>query len=714
MNNTNTAENRLHALDAVRGFALLLGVAFHAALSFMPGWPPGIWAMNDNSPSQFLSDAAFVTHIFRMSLFFFIAGYFGRLLYQKLGAGAFWANRGKRIAIPLIAGWVVLFPIIGFIWMTGITKVFGGTPPPMPEMPKTPGAFPLTHLWFLYQLLLIYVAAIAVRSIVARLDPAQKLRNLIDRAVAASIRTFVALFTLGLPLAAALMSLSFWFYWQGIPTPDQSLIPQIPASVGFGTAFVFGWLVHRSKDALGAMTQRWFPHLVIAAIATGWLLHTLHAQPMAQPGLTKTLFAMVFGVALWGWVLGLTGAALRFLSNYSAVRRYVADASYWIYLAHLPVVAAFQVWVGHWPLHWGVKYPFILVASFAVLFLSYHFLVRPTFIGQLLNGRKHRIFGRKAGTSPPPPTSPGPLPPGPLLANTADGGAVAQLRGITKKFGSVTALNSIDIEVRRGELLAVLGPNGAGKSTAISLWLGLIEPDAGVVTLLGGEPQDIVRRRGLGVMMQDVEMPKELKVRELVRLAASYYDDPMGVDETLKRAGIESLANRAYGKLSGGQKRQAQFAVAICGRPKVLFLDEPTVGLDVQAREALWTSVRRMLADGCSVVLTTHYLEEAEALADRIAVVTKGRVIASGTVDDMRALVSRRQINCESQISVDEIRTWPGVVEAQRTQERLSITVTDAEGVVRRLLAADTTLGRLEVRQAGLNEAFNELTREAA
>ena len=115
----------------------------------------------------------------------------------------------------------------------------------------------------------------------------------------------------------------------------------------------------------------------IAIIATGWLLHTMHASPMAQPGLTKTLYAMVFGVAVWGWVLGLTGAALRFLSNYSATRRYIADASYWIYLAHLPVVAAFQVWVGHWPLHWSVKYPFILVASFAVLFLSYHYLVRP-------------------------------------------------------------------------------------------------------------------------------------------------------------------------------------------------------------------------------------------------------------------------------------------------------------------------------------------------
>jgi ABC-type multidrug transport system ATPase subunit/peptidoglycan/LPS O-acetylase OafA/YrhL len=707
MNNTN--DQRLHSLDAVRGFALLLGVAFHAALSFMPGWPPGIWAMNDNSPSQFLSDASFVTHIFRMSLFFFIAGYFGRLLYQRLGARGFWTNRAKRIAVPLVAGWVVFFPLVAFIWTVGVTKVFGGTLPPMPEMPKVPGAFPLSYLWFLYQLLLIYVAVIAVRTLVARFDRNERLRGLVDKAVAGSLRAPIAVFTLGLPVAAALMSLSFWFYWQGIPTPDQSLIPQIPASVGFGTAFVFGWLVHRSRDALSLIASRWFVHLMLGVIATGWLLHTMHASPMAQPGLTKTLFAMIFGVAIWGWVLGLTGAALRFLSNYSATRRYIADASYWIYLAHLPVVAALQVWVGHWPLHWSVKYPFILVASFAVLFLSYHFLVRPSFIGQLLNGRKHRIFGSK-----PEPTTPAPSPLSPLPADTGNGSPVAQLSGITKRYGPVTALAGIDIEVRRGELLAVLGPNGAGKSTAISLWLGLIEPDAGVVTLLGGEPQDIARRRGLGVMMQAVEMPKELRARELVALASSYYDNPLEVDETLRRAGITQFADRPYGKLSGGQKRQAQFAVAICGRPKVLFLDEPTVGLDIQAREAMWKSIRALLADGCSIVLTTHYLEEAEALADRVAVVAKGRVIASGSVDDMRALVALRQINCESSLTCNEVRSWPGVVEVALEGQKLRITATDAEGVVRRLLASDARLARLEVRQAGLNEAFNELTREAA
>jgi ABC-type multidrug transport system ATPase subunit/peptidoglycan/LPS O-acetylase OafA/YrhL len=700
----NTDSQRLHALDAVRGFALLLGVAFHAALSFIPGMPPGLWAMSDSSTSPFLADASFVSHIFRMSLFFFIAGFFGRMLFHKLGARGFWANRGKRIAVPLIAGWVVLTPAILFVWGWGANQVFGGNPPPPPEMPA--GTFPLWHLWFLYQLLLLYAVVYAVRALVVHLDVEHELRKRVDSLVHAALRLPIAVFTLGIPLAAALMTLPVWFYAQGIPTPDMSLIPYLPATVGFGTAFAFGWLVNRSPQALAAIESRWFVHLALGLAATGFLMYVVRTQPMAQPGLLKNAYACLFGVAAWGWLLGLTGAALRFLSNYSATRRYLADASYWIYLAHLPVVAAFQVWVGRWPLHWGVKYPLVLAASFAVLFLSYHLLVRPTFIGQLLNGRRYPLRGPKQTAGLPQPA--------PVVALTATGRPVAALRGITKRYGTNTALAGIDIEVRRGELLAVLGPNGAGKSTAISLWLGLIEADAGEVTLLGGAPGDVARRRGLGVMMQDVELPKELTVRELVTLAASYYDAPMGVEEALDRAGIAHLANRRYGKLSGGQKRQAQFAVAICGRPQVLFLDEPTVGLDVQAREALWASVRRLLADGCSVVLTTHYLEEAEALAHRITVVARGRVIASGSVDDMRALVARRQVSCETRLSADEVRAWPGVVEAQRQQDRLQITTTDAEGVVRRLLAADASLGKLEVRQAGLNEAFNELTREAA
>jgi ABC-type multidrug transport system ATPase subunit/peptidoglycan/LPS O-acetylase OafA/YrhL len=698
----NADTQRLHALDAVRGFALLLGVAFHAALSFMPGLPPGFWAMSDNSTSAFLGDASLVAHIFRMSLFFFIAGFFGRMLFHKLGARGFWANRAKRIAVPLVAGWVILTPVIFAVWSWGAHQVFNGNPPPPPPMPA--GFFPLWHLWFLYQLLILYVVVYAIRALVVHLDVKHTLRNRVDAAVAAALRLPIAVFTLGIPLAGALIALPLWFYGQGIPTPDMSLVPYLPATVGFGTAFAFGWLVNRSQDALAAIERRWLAHLALGVAATAFLLHVVHTQPMAQPGLLKNAFAYVFGVAVWGWVFGLTGAALRFLSNYSAVRRYVADSSYWIYLAHLPVVAAFQVWVGHWPLHWGVKYPLVLAASFAVLFLSYHLLVRPTFIGQLLNGRKHPLRKPKQDAATP----------ARAPAAGSERGAVAELRAITKTYGATTALAGVDIELRPGELLALLGPNGAGKTTAISLWLGLAEPDSGQVTLLGGSPLDADRRRGLGVMMQDVEMYKELKVRELIALASSYYNPPLSVEETLQRAGIGTLADQVYGKLSGGQKRQAQFAVAICGRPRVLFLDEPSVGLDIQAREALWANVRRLLAEGCSIVLTTHYLEEAEALASRVAVLAKGRIIASGSVQDMRALVARRQISAETTLAAELVRGWPGVSEARRDGARLCLVASDAESVVRRLLAEDPALRRLEVREAGLSEAFHELTKEAA
>jgi ABC-type multidrug transport system ATPase subunit/peptidoglycan/LPS O-acetylase OafA/YrhL len=697
---------RLHALDAVRGFALLLGVAFHAALSFMPGWPPGLWAMSDNSPSAFLSDAAFVTHVFRMSLFFFIAGFFARLLHQKRGTGGFWRNRLLRILVPLVAGWVVLVPLIFAIWGAGLSKQLGGPPP---AMPTPEGWFPLTHLWFLYLLMMLYVVVLAVRFIVARLDGGQKLRGLVDRAVELSLRAPIAVFVLGIPLAVALMSLPLWFYWQGIPTPDSSLLPNLPALVGFGTAFSFGWLVHRSPGALARIAHSWLAHLVIGIAATGWLLHVVHTAPMAQPGLLKIAYACVFGVAAWGWTLGLTGAALRFLSGYSAVRRYIADASYWVYLAHLPVVAALQVWVGHWPQPWYVKFPFIVVTSFVILFASYHLLVRSTPIGQLLNGRKYPW--RTSGDDPSSP-SPGSTPPKPTNTDRAD--TVAELRDVSKNFGATVALAGMNVQLRRGELLALLGTNGAGKSTAISLWLGLNEADTGEVMLLGGPPQQVERRRHLGVMLQDVELPKELSVRELIELSSSYYNDPLPVDETLQRAGITAFARKAYGKLSGGQKRQAQFALAICGRPKVLFLDEPTVGLDVHARAVMWDSIRRLLAAGCSIVLTTHYLEEAEALAHRVAVVTKGKVIANGSVEDMRALVARRQIACETDLNEGVLRTWTGVDDVVREGPRVRITTVDAEGVVRRLLAADPALRSLEVRQAGLNEAFNELTREAA
>jgi ABC-2 type transport system ATP-binding protein len=289
----------------------------------------------------------------------------------------------------------------------------------------------------------------------------------------------------------------------------------------------------------------------------------------------------------------------------------------------------------------------------------------------------------------------------------------AELAGVKKRFGRTVALDGLDMEVRPGELFALLGPNGAGKTTAISLLLGLRRPDAGSVRLFGNSPLEVPTRRHIGVMMQEVALPPELRVRELIDLAASYYPAPLTPDAAMELTRTAPLAKRPYGKLSGGQKRQAQFAMAVVGRPKLLFLDEPTVGLDQQAREMVWAVLREIVRGGSSIVLTTHYLEEAEALADRVAVLAKGRVIASGTVSEMRAVVVRKRISCSTSLAAEEIGNWPGVESVNRDQQGLHIVTNNAEDVVRRLLATDSQLRELEVRRAGLAEAFAELTQEA-
>jgi ABC-2 type transport system ATP-binding protein len=291
---------------------------------------------------------------------------------------------------------------------------------------------------------------------------------------------------------------------------------------------------------------------------------------------------------------------------------------------------------------------------------------------------------------------------------------LAELSGVSKRFGKTVALDGLDLDVRQGELLAVLGPNGAGKTTAISIMLGLRAPDAGSARLFGQSPLRVETRRRVGVMMQDVTLPAELRVREQIDLVASYYPEPLTPDAALEMTGTTSLANRPYSQLSAGQKRQAQFAMAICGRPQLLFLDEPTVGLDIQAREILWSTLRHLVDDGCSIVLTTHYLEEAEALADRVAVLAKGRMIACGSVSEMRSLVVRKRISCVTTLIAEEVATWPEVQSASRDRERLQISASNAETVVRRLLAADPDLEELEVRRAGLADAFTELTQESA
>jgi ABC-2 type transport system ATP-binding protein len=291
--------------------------------------------------------------------------------------------------------------------------------------------------------------------------------------------------------------------------------------------------------------------------------------------------------------------------------------------------------------------------------------------------------------------------------------AVARLDRAVKRYGRLTALDGADLVVRRGELLALLGPNGAGKTTAIGLLLGLIRADAGTVELFGQDPQQIQARRRIGVMLQDAALPPTLRVGELLRLTASYYPNPRELGETAALAGVTDLLKRPYAKLSGGQQRRVQFALALCGRPELLFLDEPTVGMDIETRQKLWAAIRQLLAEGCSVLLTTHYLEEAEALADRVCVMSRGRMIHESTVEALRARVALKRIRCRSVLTLDVIRDWPEVSEVWQESGRLHITTADAELVVRRLLDADKQLRELEVQRAGLAEAFTELTRDA-
>jgi ABC-2 type transport system ATP-binding protein len=289
----------------------------------------------------------------------------------------------------------------------------------------------------------------------------------------------------------------------------------------------------------------------------------------------------------------------------------------------------------------------------------------------------------------------------------------ARLDGVCKRYGARTALEDVHLAIECGKVTAVLGANGAGKTTAVSVLLGLTAPDAGRAQLLGQPPQRLEARRRIGVMLQSATLPEQLRVGELLRLVSSYYPYPRALADVAQRARIDDLLGRPYGRLSGGQQRRVQFALAICGRPQVLFLDEPTTGLDVQAREVVWTVIRALVEQGCAVLLTTHYLEEAEALAHRVTVLDRGRVLTQGSVDEVRAQEASQRIRCVTSVRVGEARSWPGVRHAGQRDGRLEIEAQAAEPIVRRLLDADAGLAELEVRRAGLADAFVQLTRES-
>lgn len=290
---------------------------------------------------------------------------------------------------------------------------------------------------------------------------------------------------------------------------------------------------------------------------------------------------------------------------------------------------------------------------------------------------------------------------------------IARLDNVSKRYGEVEALKAVSLDIYPGEVVAILGPNGAGKTTAVSLMLGLLRPTRGNVLLFGDNPQEAKNRTRTGAMLQISGVPETLTIAEHLELFASYYPTPLTMAEVLKLTDLTDLKHRPYGKLSGGQRQRLHLALALCGNPDLLFLDEPTTGLDVASRRALWEGVRNFIGSGRTVVLTTHYLEEADALADRVIVIDHGRIIAEGTPAEIKARTAGRRIRCVTSLLPDAIRKLPGVTSVKRDGAATEILATEAEPIVFELLKRDPQLEGLEVTGAGLEDAFLALTASA-
>jgi ABC-2 type transport system ATP-binding protein len=288
--------------------------------------------------------------------------------------------------------------------------------------------------------------------------------------------------------------------------------------------------------------------------------------------------------------------------------------------------------------------------------------------------------------------------------------SVATLSHVTKRYGATVALDGLSLSLRPGEVVALLGPNGAGKSTAVKLLLGLIAPTSGTSRVFGCDPRETLTRTRVGTMLQVAHVTEVLRVREHIDLFRSYYPNPLPVAELVRAAQLEGIEDRTFGQLSGGQKQRVLFALALCGNPDLIFLDEPTVGMDIEARRGLWQQIRTLSAQGKTVLLTTHYLEEADALASRIIVINKGRVISEGTPEEIKRSSGGRRIRCHTQLSRELLAALPSVTNVEASEDAVVVTAGDAENVVREMLLRDSTLNGLEIASPALEDAFLALT----
>jgi ABC-2 type transport system ATP-binding protein len=289
------------------------------------------------------------------------------------------------------------------------------------------------------------------------------------------------------------------------------------------------------------------------------------------------------------------------------------------------------------------------------------------------------------------------------------------LTGLTKTFasaeGPVRAVRGIDVAIRPGETVALLGPNGAGKSTTIDMLLGLLPPDAGRVSVFGRDPEHAVAAGSVGAMLQTGGLLRDLSVRELVTMMASLYPRPLRVDEVLDRTGTSRLADHRTHKLSGGETQRVRFAIALVCNPQLLVLDEPTVAMDVEGRKSFWKTMREYAAEGRTVLFATHYLEEADAYADRIVLMAAGRVVADGAPTEIKSMVGTRTIRATLPAAeLDRLAALPGVSGVERHGDSVTLACSDSDAAIRALLEAFPQAHDIEIAGAGLEQAFLKLT----
>ena len=299
---------------------------------------------------------------------------------------------------------------------------------------------------------------------------------------------------------------------------------------------------------------------------------------------------------------------------------------------------------------------------------------------------------------------------------------VASLENTTKRYkNGVTAVDHLSLHLSSGQVIALLGPNGAGKSTAVKLMMGLSAPTSGTVSVFGSNPRNPHTRLRTGVMLQVGRAPEMLRVREHINIFRGYYPNPMPYADLVKAAALEGLEDRFFGQLSGGQKQRVLFAIALAGDPDLVFLDEPTVGLDIESRRAIWAEIRALAARGKTVLLTTHYLEEADALAHRIIVMNKGRVICAGTPAEVKSMGAGypsatangfKIVRCATTLTADHLQAMPGVLAVSTTGHLTEIITEQPEVALREMLALDRSLSALEVECPALEDAFLTLTAE--